>query len=1094
MRNIDGYYYYAVLDGAGEYKSSASKVGIDPPVPNSYRLDRSPTRIIALEDSAEQYLQAIESREDWWSNIDSIRIGIALVEFPDIHFDTTSQNRENGFLISDFEIPLFSSNHYHDTDETGYQTVDERDVYGSMRDFYLEQTDSQIVIYGNVMNPTIGDTLPIWYQLPDSIAEYTGHMDSTDTTYGRGMSGIIEDLNLEDSLASYDAIAILHSGPHKIGTSLHPQAYLGGPFYIFGEKNRRFEAVTAIGIHTHEFGHCIGFGHPVNTPVYYSNMRAANANCDVVGGPLDYGNRKSGRCPGGFNPLFRTDRGWVAFTDSIHSDTSNLLIEYDYDDPIYYKVPFTTSNGKDCYYILENRLRNGFDNHTPTANSTSMASYVAAGDSNGYAGGLLIWKVTPDTSFSKSIELLDAGGTFDQLPNDGWDGWTNGRVTDYTQIAYPFTQGESFSGSASTITTVGNSGKGNVLFENITWNSVDSTVTLDIICNAYTSPSHVWDLDTLTANSTLYGTFNLNRDLVVPAGVTLNITPGATIEAENGKKVTVFGQLNLNGESSNPITFTNERDPDKWGGIHVKEGGEVYARHTDFEKSSYGIYVYDASSSADVRYCDFTNSTYGVYSRYNDETVIRNSNFENNTYGIRMSYSDCTISSNDLDSNKYGIYGYYSDFVADGNEVHNASTTSTSRCGMYVSHSNPTLERNDVSNSYRGLRVYNYSGPDLTCYREEDDDDVNNYIHDNTYAGIYVGSFSNPDVGVYSSEGAFPTMYGGGFNYFTDNGDDIYNVTTNTISAQVNWWEIDTPDNYGSVTTTYQADVVLGTGPGSLPKRTSLEIIDSWYLNARILEEDSLYYEAIALYDSIVVFSLSNELDSFNNGLIGIQRCYRSLQDELGFVTKMDGIRLTYTNHPINVISNYLAGGALARIGQNEDALLRFESSLQGFGSIPGMEESEAWALFDIVQIEEIIDEGTPGLGRVARLQRRLLDDYSESEAAALLRDLLGVLDEQEKNQVVPSSYNLHHPYPNPFNPSTTIVYELPKATDVRIMVHDILGREVWKYTEFNKQPGSYSLKWNGLTNTGKLAASGVYLISLTTPEYRSVQKAVLIR
>ncbi|MBC8375173.1 MAG: T9SS type A sorting domain-containing protein [FCB group bacterium] len=84
--------------------------------------------------------------------------------------------------------------------------------------------------------------------------------------------------------------------------------------------------------------------------------------------------------------------------------------------------------------------------------------------------------------------------------------------------------------------------------------------------------------------------------------------------------------------------------------------------------------------------------------------------------------------------------------------------------------------------------------------------------------------------------------------------------------------------------------------------------------------------------------------------------------------------------------------------------------------------------------------------------------------------------------------------YPNPFNPSTTIHYRIPEQADVAIRIYDLLGREIWS-REISGNPAGYqSLQWNGLKKSGNQAASGVYLITLSTSEFRLVQKALLIR
>ncbi|MEA3287281.1 MAG: FlgD immunoglobulin-like domain containing protein, partial [Candidatus Marinimicrobia bacterium] len=88
----------------------------------------------------------------------------------------------------------------------------------------------------------------------------------------------------------------------------------------------------------------------------------------------------------------------------------------------------------------------------------------------------------------------------------------------------------------------------------------------------------------------------------------------------------------------------------------------------------------------------------------------------------------------------------------------------------------------------------------------------------------------------------------------------------------------------------------------------------------------------------------------------------------------------------------------------------------------------------------------------------------------------------------------LHSAFPNPFNPSVTVRYELPKVSDVSITIYDMFGRNIWNLNESFKPAGYYSLQWNGDNNEGNQVSSGVYLISFSTPEFKAVQKAILIR
>ncbi len=93
-----------------------------------------------------------------------------------------------------------------------------------------------------------------------------------------------------------------------------------------------------------------------------------------------------------------------------------------------------------------------------------------------------------------------------------------------------------------------------------------------------------------------------------------------------------------------------------------------------------------------------------------------------------------------------------------------------------------------------------------------------------------------------------------------------------------------------------------------------------------------------------------------------------------------------------------------------------------------------------------------------------------------------------------PQQFALLQNYPNPFNPSTTIRYELPKTSDVKIIIYDLLGQQAYTFTETSQAAGYYSLQWSGLDQNGAQVASGIYFIVVSTPEFRDVKKMVLNR
>ncbi len=86
-------------------------------------------------------------------------------------------------------------------------------------------------------------------------------------------------------------------------------------------------------------------------------------------------------------------------------------------------------------------------------------------------------------------------------------------------------------------------------------------------------------------------------------------------------------------------------------------------------------------------------------------------------------------------------------------------------------------------------------------------------------------------------------------------------------------------------------------------------------------------------------------------------------------------------------------------------------------------------------------------------------------------------------------AYHLHQSYPNPFNPKTTIAYYIPEASDVKLVVYDLLGRKIAELVNESEQAGLHEAEWDasGL-------ASGVYFYKITAGSFQDVKKAVLIR
>ena len=113
--------------------------------------------------------------------------------------------------------------------------------------------------------------------------------------------------------------------------------------------------------------------------------------------------------------------------------------------------------------------------------------------------------------------------------------------------------------------------------------------------------------------------------------------------------------------------------------------------------------------------------------------------------------------------------------------------------------------------------------------------------------------------------------------------------------------------------------------------------------------------------------------------------------------------------------------------------------------------------------------------------------DYEGAVALAKSTPVVSVRTEDGVS--VPGTYSLMQNFPNPFNPTTVIGYQLSASGIVRLKVFDLLGREVVTLVDQRQEPGGYSVTWNA-----SRFPSGAYFYRLQVGEFVAVKKMVLIR
>jgi hypothetical protein len=93
-----------------------------------------------------------------------------------------------------------------------------------------------------------------------------------------------------------------------------------------------------------------------------------------------------------------------------------------------------------------------------------------------------------------------------------------------------------------------------------------------------------------------------------------------------------------------------------------------------------------------------------------------------------------------------------------------------------------------------------------------------------------------------------------------------------------------------------------------------------------------------------------------------------------------------------------------------------------------------------------------------------------------------------------PGHFILYENFPNPFNPSTTIRFNLAHRTEVALKIYDVTGRAIRNLIRTSKMSaGMHEVSWDGATDSGKPVASGIYFCRISTPEFGQTIKMMLI-
>ena len=514
-------------------------------------------------------------------------------------------------------------------------------------------------------------------------------------------------------------------------------------------------------------------------------------------------------------------------------------------------------------------------------------------------------------------------------------------------------------------------------------------------------------------------------------------------------------------------------------------------------KNYCGIMLYNSNTNTILNNTSSSSSTTGIVLLISSHNTISGNTLRSSYSGISLSSSnDNTISGNTCNSNRvYGLSLHSSNYNiiylnnlsnnSDGNTGVSASTTNT--------WNSPTL----IFYNYTGGSYHkNYLGNYYSDYTGTDDD------------GNGIGNSAYTEGGTTDN---YPLMATA----------DHYSLQAWWLSGDSKMYRADMTKSPGVVAITGGSSQIWSAEEATLAN-ISFSGTDGW-------TGQVIFTSPIANNDSFKIeIGYSSNGSDFNTGgpnatIIrdGSDSVFTYQTNASAFtVPEGNYLALKITNNSSNSYSLQTGGASSYCSAPNESQDYSLPVELASFNATAGngnitlkwITESE------IENLGFNIYRSTSRDGEFVMLNAKLIagaGSSSEShEYSYIDRDVksgltywykLEDVDYNGKTEfhgpisavlanTTPTEFGLHKNYPNPFNPVTTISYDLAKDVYVELAVYNILGGKVITLVNGNQPAGSYQLEWDGRDSRGLIVSSGMYLLRINAGNYCKTNKMVFVR
>jgi len=649
----------------------------------------------------------------------------------------------------------------------------------------------------------------------------------------------------------------------------------------------------------------------------------------------------------------------------------------------------------------------------------------------------------------------------------------------------------------------------------------------------------------LPNNSTLTGKAFIEDNTTVSSGKLLTVKAGASIRVNSSKYLTVNGKLVANGTSSQRITFTSNSFnpmPGDWSGIILNGGGPDTLKYCKLDYATVGMFLVNTFGTSFFDHDTISNCSQTGISVSNTQTStpslkLNYSRIRKNTqYGLSVGTARVDLLQSRIDSNGLGTL-YDAVYLGAGGKLYMKHTRFNNNGGYglrvtgsgsyaYVNPDGIQPGNNTLNqNGYGEMYIQNSGGAfigERVSYQV--------CVCDQT---IVVSPKELPTIS--TPGGCDPPCYwdtryanhGGNnniYNSFSFTGRFINNATTPVVKAQLTYWgsssappsnafigNVDRSNHLTSQQSTLGVNVPIAQeetepdqelieGNLSWQKSDNVDYIMGDPIIPTADDQQMKYwiYHLISLVDSNTDNGGSDALH-FLYDLIGPAGRYRTLTAfdwdnqvrEVESSNSSAPLRRLATTYRIQSLMD--RGDFLTAIdranqvfSQNTTDDLWLSTSVQKIVALAAVGNlQEARRTFQNIQYRgKMIDATT-------------IDYISEllNIGPAVVPSEAGIhgpgYDEPitKTNTEIPSKAILHQNYPNPFNPTTTISYLLTEPGHVKLVVYDVLGREVTILVDMVQEAGVKNITFNAET-----LPSGIYYYKIYTNSISDTRRMMLIR